>query len=192
MRSLATAALPVIMAPTRFTNPATTIVLSGYYPILSKDSDPLRVREFLRCIGVPVLDILPPHVQIPPPSLSNDPVTAEIVQQCQIFWKESTMALTDAVTAVNAIVGGPARIRFASPTFNDENAALAGDDSWLWGIQPDSLPQDPVADRRASACDQSEPNLLRRVICYRASAGHPNKRGAEKYAEAICAVLRVV
>jgi hypothetical protein len=175
---------------TLFANPTTTIILSGYYPILSSASHPPLVRDFLRCVGVPILEILEAAPPIPGLALTGDPVTAEIVEQCRVFWEKSTTALRDAVADINRVRGGLPRIRFATPEFTERNAALAPD-AWLWGIRSDSSPEDPMAVTRQIACDRHEPNPLRRFTCHRASGGHPNIRGAERYAAAIRAALGI-
>jgi len=104
---------------TLFANPTTTIILSGYYPILSPASHPPLVRDFLRCVGVPILEILEAAPPIPGLALTGDPVTAEIVEQCRVFWEKSTTALRDAVADVNRVRG--ARLRFASPLRSSRN-----------------------------------------------------------------------
>ena len=175
------------------------IMVSGYFPILSVKSDPLHVWDFLGCFGFRTLG-LKSLLPVPWRSLGADPVTKEIVANCQLFWEESETALGEAVRAVSAAVGGSSpRIRFATPTFTEWNAALARD-AWLWGIirtDPTDLtsllaPEDSVADVRRDACNQHEPNPLWNplwTICCYASAGHPNVAGARQYARAITAAL---
>jgi len=74
--------------------------------------------------------------------------------------------------------------------FTATNAALASN-PWLFGIHADLTvsPEDPMAAERHQACDLFETDIFQREGCYRASAGHPNQRGAEAYADAILAAL---
>jgi glutathione S-transferase len=107
------------------------------------------------------------------------------------FWQESTAALAEAVAAANATLASP-RVFLADPGFTADNAVFAGD-PWLFGLANDALlsPQDEVVGERRTACDLAFPatDWAARQQCYRASAGHPNVKGARKYAEAILAAL---
>jgi len=59
-----------------------------------------------------------------------------------------------------------------------------------WSVMDaDLTPQDPMAAARHASCDACLDDFLRREQCYRASAGHPNVIGAQKFADAIIAAL---
>lgn len=170
----------LLEAARRFTNPATRIVVTPYFPILSTHSTPFRIPRMLLIYGV----------QPDPPSMTTTAAfVGAIVQRCLLFWRESTRCLRRAVDEVNATLPA-ARVLFADPGFVEENAVFA-EDPWLWGLTHTLLPQDEVAGPRRGACDAAFPfpDLLAREQCYRASAGHPNVTGAQKYADAIVAAL---
>ncbi|MES2128370.1 MAG: hypothetical protein V4463_13970 [Pseudomonadota bacterium] len=163
----------------KFSHPQTTIVVPSYFPILSAQSDPLMLPSYLGIMHNINLDLLT--------TLAGDIVFAKIFRQCKQFYEESSRCLAKAVADTNARLGGT-RLRYAQVPFTDANAALAPQ-AWLWGITEFLLPEDPVQDARHNACNRDEPDALRRQICYRASAGHPNLLGAQEYAKAIRAVL---
>jgi lysophospholipase L1-like esterase len=155
------------------------IVITGYYPILSRQSNPIQIPQFLDLHGVPLNGFL---------TELSDIVLAKVIGNCSLFWEQSTQMLQSAVDDTNASLSTN-RICFIQVPFTEANAALAPN-SWLWGVNPDLSPQDPMAAQRHQACDLDEPDLIQRQTCYRASAGHPNVVGAQKFAEAILYMLR--
>ena len=150
------------------------IVVTGYYPILSKQSRPLRIPFLLQTYGVGV-----------PFFVDQTLVFRKIVALCMQFWSESSVALQDAVRDCNA-AGGGSRVKYAAVPFTVQNAVFA-DDPWLFGLDGEFNPQDEVIVHRRAACDLNiEPgDIFGREACYRASAGHPNRAGAVAYAGAI-------
>lgn len=156
--------------------PSARIVVTSYYPILSPESDIDLIPGFMAMEGVPVAPLFEMY--------RKGPVLRKIVDNCRIFFEESSLALKAAVEAHAA--GG--RVFFAAPPFRDENAALAPK-PWLFGLNSQFGPEDPVAGRRRKACDACEKDLLQREQCYRASAGHPNAEGARQFANAILEAL---
>lgn len=162
-----------------FSNPATRIVVPSYYPILSALSDPIRLPAFLGLHGVHVTDLLTDLCDL---------VFSKIFKQCQIFSALSSVCLSRAVDETNQHLGRP-RVRFAQVPFAPENAVFAPN-AWLWCVDTEMFPEDPVAQQRRAACDLDEPDAIQRELCYRASAGHPNTVGAQQFAGAILAALR--
>jgi hypothetical protein len=168
----------LVAVATKFSNPNTKIVVTSYYPILSRDSDPLRVPHLLQLHGIALPDFL-----------DTVPLIQKIFSLCLQFWHDSEMWLGHAVTETNAALGGN-RIRFAVPEFTEKNAVFASD-PWLWGVglPPDFPPEDEVAANRIPACDSfyrgKIEDLLACEECHRASAGHPNVPGASAFAKAV-------
>lgn len=74
----------------------------------------------------------------------------------------------------------------AVPAYKPENSLYAPH-SWLWELDDDLEPVDPIKDLRKHIC-QKDPLLY--YICYRASLGHPNPAGANAYKEAILSQLK--
>jgi hypothetical protein len=164
-----------------FSDLQTRIVLTGYYPILSKESNVDLIPQFMAVHGLSLPSLLP---------LPKFLIFDRMVANCQRFWKESNQWFTRAVREVNETLGGVPRILFSQVLFQDENAAL-GPNPWLWGIQPDLTAEDPMRDVRHDACNLYEPDLIQRQVCFRASAGHPNILGAKHFAQSILNVWRL-
>lgn len=164
----------------RFPAPHTRIIVTGYYPILSYRSKPLGIPLLLENEG-----LLVPPIAIAPLTTDKNP----IVEHCLQFWQESTGHLRNAVA--HAVAAHPsARIEFVDAGFGESNAAFA-DDPWIFGLKFDLRPQDEVVDERRTSCDAAIPpfDFLAREQCYRASAGHPNVKGARRYADAVIQAL---
>jgi len=164
----------------KFTKPSARIVLTSYFPILSDQSHPPLLEPFLATIGVS----LPPFVNV-----LDGLVWDKIIAHCALFYDESNRLFNKAIRQVNRSPEGANRVVFAQPPFTAANAALAPD-AWLWGVNLDFSAQDPVRVARHAACDLFETDFLQRETCYRASVGHPNLIGAQRFAEAILAVIQ--
>jgi lysophospholipase L1-like esterase len=164
----------------RFSNPTCKILVLGYYAILSPNSDAAGVEGWLSLNGVTR------------PGFANanaryDYVNS-VVSRCKEFLTLSTQYLGEAVRAV-----GDSRVRFVASGFNDDNALFA-EHSLLWEFKLDGTfdPIDPVALIRHTECQAAYPDtgeFLIREVCYRASVGHPNLRGAQRYRDQIVAML---
>ena len=171
---------------------AQTVVLS-YFPILSSSSDLLRIELLVS----PILGLFFPGFDL----ILEDDAIQTIIGNCATFFATSSTALAGAMTAANAAptplpaatgllsTAGIPRVAFAAPPFKDENAALAPS-AWLFGINIDGTPQDPVAATRAAACAVAFPGGgAARIVCDDASVGHPNQQGAIQYSNAILNAL---
>jgi lysophospholipase L1-like esterase len=159
----------------KFSKPSARIVVTSYYPVLSPESRLTLGGEFLMTLGVPVGNFSA--------LMSGLPLWDKVLANCDVFFRDSTDAMRRAIAAVN-----DPRIRLAAPPFTAANAALASD-PWLFGINWNLTPQDPMAAARHAACRLDEPDPIRREQCFRASAGHPNVKGARQFADAVLAVL---
>jgi lysophospholipase L1-like esterase len=161
----------------RFANPATNILVPGYYPVLSTQSDPLRIPAMLPLFGVSVSALLNPF----------DPI-AKIVSNSLLFWQQSKTAMMQAVADVNRQLGTN-RIVFVEPNFSEANAAFAPT-PWVFAVNADLSPQDDVIAARHAVCLIDEPDPVQREFCFRASAGHPNRWGAKAFLNALYPVLQ--
>ncbi|HEX9366295.1 MAG TPA: SGNH/GDSL hydrolase family protein [Vicinamibacterales bacterium] len=158
--------------------PVARIVVTSYYPVLSRASHFPLVDDFMLTLGMPVSPLTR--------FLDDNLIFDRIVGNAALFYETSTSALRAAVDAANA--AAPGRAAFAAPAFTDDNAALAPN-AWLFGIKADLTPEDPVAMARRASCDRCTDDFLRREQCYRASTGHPNAIGAKQFADAILAAV---
>lgn len=163
----------------RFAKSTCKILILGYYPILSSSSDPRGATGLLSAFGL----------SRPAGLEENADFLKPVVERCEEFFLESTKQLSRAVEKA-----GDARIKFVASGFRDVNAVFVPNTSLLWGLdlQQEFAPEDPVAGERHAECVAAYPaaeQVLKRLICFRASAGHPNVAGARQYAEQILAAL---
>jgi hypothetical protein len=166
----------------RYTSPQTRIVVTSYFPVLSSESKPERVLEFLMGLGI-----------APSPQLRNlagqTAFALRSIELALIFWRESRTQLQKAVAEI-----GSERVRFADVPFTEHNAMFA-DAPWLFNVHFDTatlriVPEDDVIADRHEQCLKCHPHDPFGVgACDIASAGHPNRPGAEEYTKTILSVL---
>jgi lysophospholipase L1-like esterase len=163
--------------------PNAQVVVTGYYPIVSNESDLTLLPLMLSGIGVDLLTGV-----IGGSAVISKTVLKSTITNAATFARESRTRIARAVDTANAALASP-RVVFADPRFAPTNAALASD-PWLFGINPDGSPQDnpAVSIPRAAACN-SHCSGSDATICERASAGHPNPTGARRFASAILDTL---
>jgi lysophospholipase L1-like esterase len=160
--------------------PNAKIVDTSYFAPLSDQSAPIGslLVAFLIAVDSPIQ-------QIPGAIVGGvlAPGTRQrVIDNSLFFGAKSTEQLALAVSDANAAVGQ--RIFFANANFGPQNAALAGASSLLFGVNADGSPQDSQAETRKSLCKQFK-DRTDSVTCIHASAGHPDERGAQQYANAI-------
>jgi hypothetical protein len=147
--------------------PLACIIVLGYYPVISRESDPHRTGAWAHSL------------------LGRVPFRWQMIRNWNLFTTISDANLQRAIQDVNAALATGPRIRFCSPAFTPEHAVHATD-SWLYGLNGDLSPEDPLLGHRAVHCRRS---LSFSEICERASVGHPNERGAREYARVIAPQL---
>jgi hypothetical protein len=151
-------------------NPDLVVIVTGYFQILSEASDDDRAAAFLAAAGVTLL-------------AAWAAVKAEVIEHCVTFAQVANDALGQVVTAVNSSLGTP-HIYLAVPQIGPEHAALAAD-AWLFGVNAQGSPEDPVASQRRRQCDDASQGFE----CRMASVGHPNQRGEAAYYHAVLPYL---
>jgi len=171
------------------------ILLTGYFPIVSNQSDMTAVVALMTNLGA-LSAAAAPLLGLP-----VDPVTGAIVglaasqalrqsaiSHSTVFFTTSSSALMTAAVGSNQALSGN-RIRFVPIPFAPQNA-YAAPDTWLWLVPTPGVPisnaEDEVFQQRLRAC-QSVPNMP--ATCIPASMGHPNVKGAQAYADAIMNAL---
>lgn len=164
--------------------PNARVIVTGYYQIISGQSDTRLLDALLIAIG---LDLGGIPGAVVGAAIAEETV-ATIVANAAAFATEANAQLKQAVADANALLGaaGP-RVFFADPGFGPENAALAPN-ALVFGINPDLSPQDPVAASRAPACSAAGSRTVFEE-CTHASAGHPNPAGAQRYASVAIGLL---
>lgn len=174
-----------------------TIVCAGYYAGLSLQSDPNFIVDLVgvqyglennKNLGAKALAI----------SIGVSPAgKPTIAGNATFFATQANLAIATAVANANATIN-PARIFFADPRFKPENAAMAPK-AWVYGLNDNGGILQPTdgptsANQRKTECQARYPHLTKkdlndREFCNLSSTGHPNVTGAQKYAEAIIALL---
>jgi lysophospholipase L1-like esterase len=174
--------------------PSARVVVTGYYPIVSRESDLDFLIPTLTGLGLLagvvtglVGGIAAAFLPIPPVAFGPLGSLAfrawlqeRLVARSAIFATTANAALAGAVAATRSAV--PTRgVTLAIPAFGPSNAIFASD-TFLFGSALPPGPEDPVAAARVAACP---PDPLTTI----ASIGHPNAKGARAYADAIIAAL---
>ncbi|MBK0009741.1 SGNH/GDSL hydrolase family protein [Bacillus sp. S35] len=156
------------------------VIVTGYYPPVSEHSDLSAVEILLVALGIAVQGI--------PGGIGAGFLTKQHLQiihaRSMQLANESKVFLQQAVDETNANLTGEKRFFFADPNIDGEHSALT-DDPYVFGINLDMSPQDFIAAERLVSCTKSGCTGVDFEICKRASIGHPNKKGAIAYAEAI-------
>jgi hypothetical protein len=161
----------------KFAKPSCKILVTGYYTVLSPLSDPLGLGRLLSMHGVAT-----------PVFVRDVDLFDPVVARCEEFAVKSADSLKAAVAAI-----GDTRVGFVPSGFTDANAASVPGTSLLWGLDAELNPEDEVVRPRHAQCDitfGSPLEVLRREQCYRASAGHPNPRGAVQFKRQILSAIR--
>lgn len=172
--------MQTLLARARERLPNAAIVVAGYYPFISAESDTAVLRVWEQVSG------------FLSGSASAQALSAAVRRSAR-FVVEAHAGIRAAVAAVDA-TDGPA-VAFVDPEFGPSNATAAPD-AWLWGLTADNraianlnlglelYPEDALSGARVDVCFSATPTsgLL---TCVYASVGHPNPTGARVYAEAI-------
>jgi hypothetical protein len=165
----------------KFTN--ARIVIAAYYEFLTEESQRGYIRTMLRALG-----------NVPGGIVANwalrlvmGRIKKRLLKNCDTFSDESLMAFKKVANEINGR-SRSRRVLVARPNIRTQNSAFASD-PWVFGVRSDLSPQDPQAAVRAAACQQTALSRKRPFICSRASVGHPNRKGAKAYAEAIFKAL---
>jgi lysophospholipase L1-like esterase len=149
------------------------IIATGYYPIVSPASNLWSMNLLWGAVGLQGL-------------VASEIYKAGVIANCRQFANRSFDLMSKAVFEVKT--EHDRRIDFVYPLALDDTRAVFTDDPWIFGINADLTPQDPVAEERRIACENAvtvEGHGVDLLQCDRASLGHPNQKGARAYATAI-------
>jgi lysophospholipase L1-like esterase len=162
------------------------IIVTGYYPIVSEESNLLSMTAFLSLLGVALAQIGGGLVG----GVISIAMKDQVVKRAALFAKESEKCIQRAIDAANLQVS-KRRVLLAQPEIGRTHASLASD-PWIRGVGVAGAPEDSaVAPGRMIHCDSAPPGRCDLATCRVASMGHPNARGAQAYAEEITALLHV-
>jgi lysophospholipase L1-like esterase len=199
---------PVEALLTRITTsfPKAHVVIIGYYPILSQNSaNDLFMRALAKRFYTP---------EAGAPKMNDKALRARLITISREWYETSDQMLSAAARKIDAQLaarGSPQRVLFADPGFREENA-FAAKESRLWGFNASWLRKmlvlltlgrvqlrtnDEQRGHRSDLCksffkkpaqetaDQEAQREDRLTRCKLAAVGHPNRKGAAMYADAI-------
>ena len=177
--------------------PQAKVVVTNYFPIVSEQSSGAGVIALLSALGLlsnATMAVFLASLGVPLPPWDPVAIAAawaalkpRLAAQSMAFHDESTRGLRAAVTAANSV--SPGRALFVDVGLGTAQA-YATPDTHLFYILDGSAPTDVTEQRRHDCQDvpadtEGEVN----VLCAEAQMGHPNPKGARKYADAIISAL---
>jgi lysophospholipase L1-like esterase len=171
--------------------PNAKVIVPGYYPYFSRRTRDELFGVALAALGFGVAGLPGMLGGLLIDLLMKDSIKGRAVYFVEKAHESINLVLREIYALMPESID---RLYFADPAFGEEHAMLA-DESLLFGIASDLMPVDPqpIREGRAKACaDASERlNPIERFGCPRASVGHPNPLGAQRYAAAILAQTRL-
>jgi lysophospholipase L1-like esterase len=190
--------------------PTAHLIVTGYYPIFSEETDHNR---FTRMLAKKLSSRSANEEE-----MSDKEMRRRLVVISNLWHQVSTLSLSEAVQTVNAEFAPNPRIHFAAVDFQPEHA-FAAPESLLWSFKFASTnlsglrkaivivtlgtaaykTNDQVRELRSKSCKQIHDRLKKKnetksekdiressyLACRYASLGHPNHMGALIYAESI-------
>jgi hypothetical protein len=179
----------------KFNDANPTIILTGYYQIVSEDTDLLSVLEYLSSQSIGIAAIAAAAVGVayagllvaPILSIISDAVLyrklkTHLTSVSRAFYETSSAELQKVSNNLNQ-EGGP-QILFVDPRFEASNAMFTPN-TLLWGGEKDSVRKERETQCKIARDQGHEVKFY----CDFASIGHPNVKGAERYAQQILGLL---
>ncbi len=191
--------------------PSAHVIVTGYFPIISeKTPNSLLMQAMTRMFYQPGPK---------PAKLKRKNLRERLIAVSRTWYQASDAALGDAVdkvTAELAAKGSRQRVLFVEIPFAPEYSFNAPD-THLWGFNASFLRKllavltlgrvtlktnDETQRQRVSSCNehykrptgetsgQRGTREMRRMLCWYASLGHPNRKGSAIYADAIVGKLK--
>jgi lysophospholipase L1-like esterase len=174
------------------TFPGAKLLVTGYYPVVSAQTDADEIFQFTRRV---IDAVLGAELDIPlgmsravaqaerigqgAGELFDGLFVPELADRC-LQWTEATNAMLRQAVADFSAGGRVAA--FVDPDFKPEDAIFAPQ-SLLWAFE-NGNPTDPMADVRRNLCDARGIVGFERLAAECASLGHPSPEGARRYADA--------
>lgn len=177
-----------LLEQTAYRFPNAKIIATGYYSFFSDSSEKALIKDALSAFGFS-LGGLP---GILGELLLDSLPTEQFKDRSQLFCSAAHDYLEQIIRELTTVAPDlSARLFFADPAFANDNAMFAPQ-SYLFGVNHDLTPEDPLAAERADLCadylDRLDP--MQEVACQNASVGHPNADGSRCYADAILRQIR--
>ena len=187
--------------------PAARVIVTGYYPFFSEKT---RNDFILKALVRRFFKIIPGT-----PTLSSKELLERLTANSNAWYRASNNALSQAVQNVNSGLHRE-QVMFAKIEFSPEHS-FAAPQSYLWEFNRSPfrmvlvvlsfgkilLPaNDEVRKQRSASCReffkrqpsetdaQKKEREQRRLLCRYAALGHPNRKGALLYSDAILKILK--
>ncbi len=176
------------------TFPNAQVVVVGYFPIASSQSDvKTMARYFLKIIS------FPRDLQF----VFTNPLSRQflkilrnkIAKRSRVWIEESNREIKDAIARHNAGSGRPMAFFVESPIRPESSYATK--DPLLWEIDKNHVPNDETYVERLAGCAKVFGEMkyqhygrLSRRMCELSSVAHPNVKGSQAFADAIKTVLK--
>ena len=165
-----------LLGRVRIAFPSAKILVTGYFPVVSEETDLFALAAFLNILLPVVGAALTPEIR------------SKLAALSATWYQASNDDLGNTVASFNArwagTSGGSPPAAFARIPWGVEHSYAASNSRlWLAG-----LPNDPVYWQRERACDKA--GRLLDPKCRDAKIGHPNPAGAAAYAAACQEQLR--
>ena len=172
-------------------NPDVKILVLGYYNVLSNFSIMPSIYDVVKVLAQETIAPPKPTTTAEAYTLHTKSLSIRdtLIRNSLAFRDASRSDLSAAIAGANA-KSGRATFYFIDPLISDEEAAFAPN-ALIWGLNQKEKPEDPLSNDRLAYCG----NLLKkhpgidRFTCDRASLGHPNIKGAQRYAQTIFTFL---
>jgi lysophospholipase L1-like esterase len=204
---------PVEALLNRITNafPAAHVIIFGYYPIITEfTANDLFMRALAKRFYTPVAG---------DPKLNDKGLRARLIAISREWYHTSDLMLANAARKIDSELkarGSHQRVMFADAAFQPEHS-FAANRSRLWGFDASTLRKilvlltlgkvslrtnDERRSQRSDLCktifkkpehetpDQKAGREDRLLRCRLAAVGHPNRKGAAMYADAIGKLLK--
>jgi lysophospholipase L1-like esterase len=168
--------------------PNAKIVVTGYYPIISKLTSHLMLGELLWGM----FGINPPNVLLDIPFSQNHRLRNALARRCTLWANEANINLQKAVNTINEDFSHTSpsgaknpRVFFVPIKFQEKHSYAAGEETYLWKVEQRLKTDDHMFQSRKTSCEVDGKRGIDDLICRRAGTAHPNVNGAVAYAEAI-------
>ncbi len=161
-----------------------SVLVTGYYPIVSSDSDKAKLSIMISLFLTAIWPDLSTKPIIFALGLSSTLAAQEkMARNCKALDESMDIALKSAVNHSNLkLLSSQRRVHFVSPDFKKENSLYASDPLvWQFGADDEVAGQ-----RQADAIEY----LLEAPAGPVASIGHPNVAGEQQYADKLISRLK--
>jgi hypothetical protein len=176
------------------TFPNAQVVVVGYFPIASSDSDITTMAHYF----LNIIDF-PPKLHF----LFTNPLSRQILKifrklianRSRLWLKESDREIRAAIAKTNAGLDKPRVLFVQSPI--PEKSTYGTKKSLVWEVGENHRPNDETYDERLVECAKVFSEMkyqhygrLSRKMCELSSVAHPNIEGSKAFADAIEKVLK--